>query len=338
MLLTGADCNVKLTCVNMNKLGQCSARMKHCNSNFDPEVQIEHNQQSARFTCTDNDDCSTVSSTTRAPETTTTTITITVATSVPYCETTHITTPSPVTSHTSPTMCTPATIMTKVIASVPHCETTHTTTPLPMISCTSPTMCTPATIMTTVTTSVPYCETTHTTHNCETTSIVCNSPSTNLLATNINPLYTTSSIPIPTSANTYTSLTGQNTIKNSTDTIISQVANNQGHINSVHLTTSSSISRCACSNDISPCTGQSRSATTLHGVYMTVLLVLVAVTITMTTLVVYMCLMMRRAKSGRVPQTTTGTTHTNKMATSDYCEPISLRYMQTTGTGKGSGE
>ena len=75
---------------------------------------------------------------------------------------------------------------------------------------------------------------------------------------------------------------------------------------------------------------------TLHGVYMTVLLVLVAVTITMTTLVVYMCLMMRRAKSGRVPQTTTGTTHTNNMAASDYCEPISLRYIQTTGTEMGT--
>ena len=74
-------------------------------------------------------------------------------------------------------------------------------------------------------------------------------------------------------------------------------------------------------------------ATTLHGVYMTVLLVLVAVTITMTTLVVYMCLMMRRAKSGRVPQTTTGTTHTNNMAASDYCEPISLRYVQITNRG-----
>ena len=72
---------------------------------------------------------------------------------------------------------------------------------------------------------------------------------------------------------------------------------------------------------------------TLHGVYMTVLLVLVAVTITMTTLVVYMCLMMRRAKSGRVPQTTTGTTHTNNMAASDYCEPISLRHFQNTNGG-----
>ena len=72
---------------------------------------------------------------------------------------------------------------------------------------------------------------------------------------------------------------------------------------------------------------------TLHGVYMTVLLVLVAVTITMTTLVVYMCLMMRRAKSGRVPQTTTGTTHTNNMAASDYCEPISLRHFQNTNEG-----
>ena len=71
---------------------------------------------------------------------------------------------------------------------------------------------------------------------------------------------------------------------------------------------------------------------TLHGVYMTVLLVLVAVTITMTTLVVYMCLMMRRAKSGRVPQTTTGTTYYN-MAASDYCEPISLRHVQNTNGG-----
>ena len=76
---------------------------------------------------------------------------------------------------------------------------------------------------------------------------------------------------------------------------------------------------------------------TLHGVYMTVLLVLVAVTITMTTLVVYMCLMMRRAKSGRVPQTTTGTTHTNNMAASDYYEPIAIQEcLQLTKTGKGT--
>ena len=111
----------------------------------------------------------------------------------------------------------------------------------------------------------------------------------------------------------YSSLTGQNTIS-------SYDANNQRHTNSVHLTTFPS-SEC----------GQSSSAT-LHGVYMTVLLVLVAVTITMTTLVVYMCLMMRRAKSGRVPQTTTGTTHINNMAASDYYEPISV---QTTDTGNG---
>ena len=116
----------------------------------------------------------------------------------------------------------------------------------------------------------------------------------------------------PTSANMFTSLTGQ---KNLTGTTSSQVPDNQEHINSVYLTTLP-------------------SATTLHGVYMTVLLVLVAVTITMTTLVVYMCLMMRRAKSGRVPQTTTGTTHTNNMAASDFCEPISLRYV-TTGTENG---
>ena len=129
----------------------------------------------------------------------------------------------------------------------------------------------------------------------------------------------------------YTSSTGQNTIKSTTDVISSHVTNNQGHINSVHSTTLPSISRYNYD--------QSRSATTLlHGVYMTVLLVLVAVTITMTTLVVYMCLMMRRAKSGRVPQTTTGTTHTNNMAASDYCEPISLRYMQTTGTEIGTGK
>ena len=45
-----------------------------------------------------------------------------------------------------------------------------------------------------------------------------------------------------------------------------------------------------------------------------------------------MCLMMRRAKSGRVPQTTTGTTYYN-MAASDYCEPISLRHVQNTNGG-----
>ena len=49
-----------------------------------------------------------------------------------------------------------------------------------------------------------------------------------------------------------------------------------------------------------------------------------------------MCLMMRRAKSGRVPQTTTGTTHTNNMAASDYCEPISpVKCQQTKNAEKG---
>ena len=308
MSLTGGGCEVKLECKKMN-IAECSATMKNCNNSFNPEVQIEHSQQNARFTCTTKKKaCNKVSPATSTPETTTTTTTMT--TSMPYCETTHITTPSPVISHISPTKCTPATITTTVVDI-------------------SPTMCTPATLTTTVVASAPQCETTHTTHSCETTSIVCNSSSTNLLDATIIPMYTTSSIPIPISAKMYSSSTGQNTIKN---IISSYVAD------SVHPTTLPSISRCVCSNDISPCTGQSRSATTLHGVYMTVLLVLVAVTITMTTLVVYMCLMMRRAKSGRVPQTTTGTTHTNKMATSDYCEPISLRYMQTTGTGKGSGE
>ena len=292
MSLTGMNCQVRLTCANMT-IWQCSAAMKDCDTNFDPKVQIEHNQQSARFTCTNND-CSTLSPATCAPETTTTTTTTTatttVTTSVPYCETTHITTPSPVIGEISPAMCTPATITTTVVASTPQCETTHTT------------------------------------HSCKTTSIVCNSSSTNLLATNINPLYTTSSIPIPTSTNMYTSLTGQNTTKN---IISSHVAD------SAHPTMFPSNSRCVCSYDISPCTGQSRSATTLHGVYMTVLLVLVAVTITMTTLVVYMCLMMRRAKSGRVPQTTTGTTHTNNMAASEH-QPIAIqKYMQSNKTGKG---
>ena len=171
MSLTGINCQVKLRCEDMI-IGQCSAKMRNCYTNFDEfdlGVQIEHNQQSARFTCTNNNDCSTVSPITCATETTTTTTTTTtVTTSVPYCETTHITTPSPV---ISPTMC----------------------------------MCTPATLTTTVVTSAPQCETTHTTHSCKTTTIVCNSSST---ATNINPLYTTSSIPIPTSANMYTSLTG----------------------------------------------------------------------------------------------------------------------------------
>ena len=60
--------------------------MKHCNEYFDPEVQIEHNNQSARFTCTNNTYCNTVSPATSAPETTTT-----VTTSAPQCETTHTT-------------------------------------------------------------------------------------------------------------------------------------------------------------------------------------------------------------------------------------------------------
>ena len=40
----------------------------------------------------------------------------------------------------------------------------------------------------------------------------------------------------------------------------------------------------------------------------------------MTPLVIYKCLMMKRTESGRVPQTTKGTTHTNNMATNEYCE------------------
>ena len=141
MLPTGMHCEVKLDCTDMI-IGNCLARMEDCNTNFDPEVQIEHNQQSVRFTCTTNNDCSAVSPATCAPET----ITTTVVNSIPYCETTHTTTPSPVISH-------------------------------------SPTMCTPATVVSTVTTSVPYCETTHITHSCETTSTIGKSHSTSLLIT-----------------------------------------------------------------------------------------------------------------------------------------------------------
>ena len=68
MSLTGMDCEVKLTCEDMN-IGHCKAKKMHCGTNFDPEVQIEHNQQSARFTCTDNTNCDEVSPTTCAPET-----------------------------------------------------------------------------------------------------------------------------------------------------------------------------------------------------------------------------------------------------------------------------
>ena len=119
----GNNCEVKLTCEdrNMNEENG-EAEMEDCDDNFNPEVKIEHNQYSARFTCTDNY-CSTVSPTICANETTTTT-TITMTTSVPYCETAHTTTPSPVISHISPT---PAIIMTTVITSVPYCEPTHTT-------------------------------------------------------------------------------------------------------------------------------------------------------------------------------------------------------------------
>ena len=46
--------------------------------------------------------------------------------------------------------------------------------------------------------------------------------------------------------------------------------------------------------------------------------------------------LMRRAKSGRVPQTTTGTTHTNNMAASEH-QPIAIqKYMQSNKTGKGT--
>ena len=84
MSLTGMNCEVKLTCAKMN-IGRCKAKKMHCN-NFDPEVQIEHNNQRARFTCTDND-CDEVSPTICAPETTMTTVT----TSAPQCETTYTT-------------------------------------------------------------------------------------------------------------------------------------------------------------------------------------------------------------------------------------------------------
>ena len=98
MSLTGMDCEVKSTCANMNILGLRSANMKHCNNNFDPEVQIEHSQQSAMFTWTrNNQNCGTVSTATCAPETTMATVT----TSVPYCETTHTTHSCEITSFTN---------------------------------------------------------------------------------------------------------------------------------------------------------------------------------------------------------------------------------------------
>ena len=87
MSLTGMDCEVKLTCANRN-IGGCTARKMHCGTNFDPEVQIEDDHQSARFTCT-NTNCVEVNPTTCAPAITCNTITVT--TSVPYCETTHTT-------------------------------------------------------------------------------------------------------------------------------------------------------------------------------------------------------------------------------------------------------
>ena len=120
MLPTGMHCEVKLKCKYMNISG-CLAEMKNCNNYFDPEVQIEQNNTRARFTCTDNTYCNTVSPTICAPETTMTT----AINSTPYCETTYTTTPSPVISH-SPTMCTPATVVSTVFTSV-NCETTHTT-------------------------------------------------------------------------------------------------------------------------------------------------------------------------------------------------------------------
>ena len=131
----GNNCEVKLTCedINMNE-ENCEAEMEDCDDNFNPEVQIKHNHHSARFTCTDNTYCSTVSPTICANETTTTT-TITMTTSVPYCETAHTTTPSPVIGHISPT---PAIIMTTVITSVPYCEPTHTTHNCETTTCSIP--------------------------------------------------------------------------------------------------------------------------------------------------------------------------------------------------------
>ena len=52
MSLTDMDCKMKLTCANMDIRG-CTAGMMHCN-NCDPKVQTEHNEHSARFTCTNN--------------------------------------------------------------------------------------------------------------------------------------------------------------------------------------------------------------------------------------------------------------------------------------------
>ena len=84
------DCEVKLKCEDEN-VENCTAKKMRCNNAFNPEVQIEHNNQSARFTCTDNTNCDEVSPTTCAPETTTTMTMTTVTTSVLYCETTHTT-------------------------------------------------------------------------------------------------------------------------------------------------------------------------------------------------------------------------------------------------------
>ena len=134
----GGTCGVKLTCEDMN-IENCAAGMKDCGDNFNPEVQIEHNRNSVRFTCTES-----------------------------YCYT------------VSPTICAPETTTTTVVNSIPYCETTSTTTPSPVTG-NSPTMCTPATVVSTVVNSVPYCETTHTTHGCETTTITGKSHSTSSL-------------------------------------------------------------------------------------------------------------------------------------------------------------
>ena len=299
-------CNVELTCNNMNEPPSCTAKFNMgngCRNFVSHAAHVQLGYASTRFNCT-------------------------ICQSSMMCQ--QCTVLTPITSNSS----------CPKVTSTPsyNCNTTDVPsfniTPMIRSNCTC--MYTTNAITTTSTSDSTFSRPTQSTanntcsHVAENTCTITRQPTTTTTTIIIT---TTSTIRRPGYEATTTTCSCD---KDTTSTIYSiqtpSIDPATTSIFSQILTTSSisttSIHTCGPVVDTLP-------ATTLHGVYMTVLLVLVAVTITMTTLVVYMCLMMRRAKSARVPQTTTGTTHTNNMAASDYCEPISLKYMQTTGTEKG---
>ena len=293
-------CNVELTCNNMNEPPSCTAKFNMgngCRNFVSHAAHVQLGYASTRFNCT-------------------------ICQSSMMCQ--QCTVLTPITSNSS----------CPKVTSTPsyNCNTTDVPsfniTPMIRSNCTC--MYTTNAITTTSTSDSTFSRPTQSTANS-----TCSHVAENTCTITRQPTTTTTTTIIITTTTTATTCSCDNDTTSTTINSIQTPSIDPATTSiSSQVLTTSSISTTSL-HSCGPVAGTLPA--TLHGVYMTVLLVLVAVTITMTTLVVYMCLMMRRAKSGRVPQTTTGTTHTNNMAASDYCEPIAIQEcLQSTKTGKGT--